>query len=94
MAFLDRLPEFALMSVTVAVAVPLSYPFVQWGALSLEEFPPAGVAFLTLGVLIPPLIWIATIRRGVQRFGRRGWWLLLAAPIALSIWVGLASTYF
>ena len=74
------------MSVTVAVAVPLSYPFVQWGAMSLEEFPPAGAAFLVLGVLIPPLIWIATIRRG--------WWLLLAGPIALSIWVGLASTYF
>jgi hypothetical protein len=93
MAFLDRLPEFSLMSATVAVAAPLSYPFVQWGAISLEEFPPAGMVFLALGVLIPPLIWMVTVRRGVQRFGRRGWWLLLAAPIALSFWVGLGLTF-
>jgi hypothetical protein len=90
MSALQRFPLFALATLVLAGLAPAVFPATQI-AISKFDLYFSGQILMSAAILIPPPLWILMVRYGIKKFGRRGWWLLLAAPISFSIWMWLGT---
>ena len=52
-----------------------------------------GLPFFTLAFVILTFVWIGALLVALERFDRRGWWVLLGAPLALA-WPCFIAAFF
>jgi len=91
-AYLDRFPVFFALSLLVAAMSLVVFPV---GMLTASRVGSATIsqAIQAVVVLGPPILWLVVLRNGLQRFGRRGWWLLIGAPLSF-LYIGLLVLWF